>query len=182
MSIDPEIATTNQPYVFTNDNPLNSVDPLGLVYFDIGNIDEGGSAPANFGAGGEGGSGESGGGGGDAKGESPKGAGDDPKTIGDPKSFNPESLRGDTAKEVGERIPSDWKVKGSKSGGGTIYQDPANPGRQIRVMPGYDEGTRGDPLKEGPYAAVSQNGVVTYVPLAGNPILSVPIPRNPILK
>ena len=30
MSIDPEIAITNQPYVFTNDNPLNLEDPVGL--------------------------------------------------------------------------------------------------------------------------------------------------------
>lgn len=29
MSIDPEVATTGQPYVFTNDNPLNQEDPLG---------------------------------------------------------------------------------------------------------------------------------------------------------
>jgi hypothetical protein len=30
MSIDPEVATTDQPYVFTNDDPLNAGDPLGL--------------------------------------------------------------------------------------------------------------------------------------------------------
>jgi hypothetical protein len=30
MSIDPDVATTDQPYVFTNDNPLNSTDPLGM--------------------------------------------------------------------------------------------------------------------------------------------------------
>jgi RHS repeat-associated protein len=29
LSIDPDVATTDQPYVFTNDNPLNSTDPLG---------------------------------------------------------------------------------------------------------------------------------------------------------
>ncbi|MHB8379748.1 MAG: RHS repeat-associated core domain-containing protein [Acidimicrobiales bacterium] len=29
ISIDPLVATTNQPYVFTNDNPLNATDPLG---------------------------------------------------------------------------------------------------------------------------------------------------------
>ncbi len=31
MSIDPDVATTNQPYVFTNDDPLNEEDPLGLT-------------------------------------------------------------------------------------------------------------------------------------------------------
>jgi hypothetical protein len=30
ISIDPDVADTDQPYVFTNDNPLNSEDPLGL--------------------------------------------------------------------------------------------------------------------------------------------------------
>ncbi len=30
LSVDPMVATTNQPYVFTNDNPLNATDPLGL--------------------------------------------------------------------------------------------------------------------------------------------------------
>jgi hypothetical protein len=31
LSIDPDLATTNQPYVFTNDDPLNAEDPLGLL-------------------------------------------------------------------------------------------------------------------------------------------------------
>jgi len=31
LSVDPAVATTDQPYVFTNDNPLNSEDPLGLA-------------------------------------------------------------------------------------------------------------------------------------------------------
>jgi RHS repeat-associated protein len=30
LSIDPDVATTDQPYVFTNDDPLNSSDPTGL--------------------------------------------------------------------------------------------------------------------------------------------------------
>ena len=30
MSIDPDVATTDQPYVFTGDDPLNAEDPLGL--------------------------------------------------------------------------------------------------------------------------------------------------------
>jgi RHS repeat-associated protein len=32
LSIDPDVATTDQPYVFTNDNPLNEEDPLGLCF------------------------------------------------------------------------------------------------------------------------------------------------------
>jgi hypothetical protein len=32
MSIDPDVATTDQPYVFTDDDPLNGTDPLGLCW------------------------------------------------------------------------------------------------------------------------------------------------------
>jgi uncharacterized protein RhaS with RHS repeats len=31
LSIDPDVGTTNQPYVFTDDDPLNSTDPLGAA-------------------------------------------------------------------------------------------------------------------------------------------------------
>ncbi|MGH9019566.1 MAG: hypothetical protein ACRDV0_00905 [Acidimicrobiales bacterium] len=31
LSIDPAVAVTGQPYVFTNDNPQNSTDPLGTL-------------------------------------------------------------------------------------------------------------------------------------------------------
>jgi len=31
LSIDPEVAITDEPYVFTNDDPLNAEDPLGLL-------------------------------------------------------------------------------------------------------------------------------------------------------
>ena len=30
LSIDPQVAITKEPYVFTNDDPLNAEDPLGL--------------------------------------------------------------------------------------------------------------------------------------------------------
>ena len=30
LSIDPDVAATDQPYVFTDDDPLNAEDPLGL--------------------------------------------------------------------------------------------------------------------------------------------------------
>ncbi len=91
--------------------------------------------------------------------------------IGGPAEFDPASLTGETPAEVEARIPSDWTSASSKSGGGEVFSDPANPGRQIRIMPGYGEGVRPDPLSAGPYAVVSQNGVVTKVPLAGNPTL-----------
>jgi RHS repeat-associated protein len=31
LSVDPAVDTTGQPYVFTNDNPLNATDPLGQL-------------------------------------------------------------------------------------------------------------------------------------------------------
>lgn len=40
MSIDPDVADTNQPYVFTNDDPLNASDPngdLGCGFLWLGN-------------------------------------------------------------------------------------------------------------------------------------------------
>jgi hypothetical protein len=30
MSVDPDVATTDQPFMFANDDPLNATDPLGL--------------------------------------------------------------------------------------------------------------------------------------------------------
>jgi RHS repeat-associated protein len=32
LSVDPDVAQTNQPYVFTNDDPLNGTDPLGFCW------------------------------------------------------------------------------------------------------------------------------------------------------
>ena len=49
--------------------------------------------------------------------------------------------------------------------------DPANYGRQIRVMDGYPPGSRPDPITWGPYAEVSQNGDTIKIPLEGNPTL-----------
>ncbi len=97
-----------------------------------------------------------------------------PRKIGGPKEFNPQELRGLTPEEVRARIPDDWTPRPSKSGGGEVYADPANRGRQVRIMPGYPPGSRPDPLTWGPYAEVCQNGVTTKVPLDGNPTLGSP--------
>lgn len=91
--------------------------------------------------------------------------------ISDPKKFDPNTVKGQTPQQVRDRIPSDWPKSGSKAGGGEVFRDPKNPGRQIRIMPGYPKGSRPDPLTTGPYAVVSQNGVTVKVPLAGNPTL-----------
>ncbi|MGH3972567.1 MAG: WXG100 family type VII secretion target [Pseudonocardiaceae bacterium] len=95
----------------------------------------------------------------------------DRETISDPKKFDPGTLKGETPDQVRAGIPSDWTRSGSKTGGGEVFRDPNNPGRQIRIMPGYPEGSRPDPLTTGPYAVVSQNGVTVKIPLAGNPTL-----------
>ncbi|MGA2346640.1 MAG: RHS repeat-associated core domain-containing protein [Candidatus Sulfotelmatobacter sp.] len=46
LSVDPDVETTNQPYAFTNDDPLNAEDPLGLEDLGLG------SGPPDFGVGG----------------------------------------------------------------------------------------------------------------------------------
>lgn len=88
-----------------------------------------------------------------------------------PKEFDPSSLEGLTPEQVRASIPSDWASAGSKAGGGEVFRDPANLGRQIRIMPGYPEGSRPDLITTGPYAAVSQNGEIVKIPLFGNPVL-----------
>ena len=88
-----------------------------------------------------------------------------------PEDFQPGSLTGLTLDQVRNRIPSDWTRGTSKTGYGEVFRDPANPGRQIRIMPGYPLGSRPDLLTTGPYAVVSQNGMTVKVPLFGNPTL-----------
>jgi len=92
-------------------------------------------------------------------------------TWTDPTTFDPSGLRGRTPAEVEAAIPRDWTRVPSRSGGGTVYWDPDRTGRTIRVMPGYVEGNRPDTMTHGPYVVVSQNGIRTRVPLAGNPTI-----------
>jgi hypothetical protein len=92
--------------------------------------------------------------------------------IGDPKTFDPQSIRGMKGTDVENIIPQDWERASSKAGDGAVYRDPGNPGRQIRIMPGYSAGNRPDPMTHGPYAVVSQNGgKPVKIPLEGNPTL-----------
>ena len=65
----------------------------------------------------------------------------------------------------------DWPVRPSSEGEGVVYMDPLRRDRQIRLMDGYLNGNRPDPLTHGPYAVVSQNGETIKVPLEGNPLL-----------
>lgn len=73
--------------------------------------------------------------------------------------------------EVRGSIPSDWTSSISKSGGGEVFHDSVNAGRQIRISPGYPAGSRPDLITTGPYAVVSQNGETIKIPLLGNPTL-----------
>jgi hypothetical protein len=106
------------------------------------------------------------------RGRQPQAPKEPPKKIGGPKDFDPQDLRGLTPAEVKARIPDDWVHNPSARGGGEVYADPANRGRQIRIMPGYPPGSRPDPMTWGPYAVVSQAGnPPVKVPLAGNPMV-----------
>ena len=100
--------------------------------------------------------------------EAPK---ETPKKIGSANDFDPQELRGATPDDVRARIPDDWVRDPSARGGGDVFRDPHNRGRQIRIMPGYPPGSRPDPVTWGPYAVVSQGGRLIKIPLAGNPSL-----------
>jgi uncharacterized protein YukE len=102
----------------------------------------------------------------------PEGPKEPPKKIGGPSDFDPQELRGVSSDDVRARIPDDWQRGPSASGGGEVYVDPVNKGRQIRIMPGYPPGSRPDAVTWGPYAVVSQGGAkIRKIPLEGNPTL-----------
>ena len=68
------------------------------------------------------------------------------------------------------RCASRLDLKPVSDGDGVKYVDPVHEGRQIRVMDGYPPGSRPDPMTEGPYAVISQNGSQPVkVPLFRNP-------------
>ena len=90
--------------------------------------------------------------------------------INDPRLFNPQDLRGLSPKQL-ERLLRDWPIRPSTEGEGIVYLDPLRRDRQIRVMEGYLDGNRPDPLTHGPYAVISQNGGKIKVLLEGNPLL-----------
>ncbi len=92
--------------------------------------------------------------------------------IDNPKLFDPAVLRGRTIEDVRSAIPKEWARKPSRRGNGEVFRDPANSGRQIRIMAGYPAGSRADPVTLGPYAVVSQGGKSPVkIALAGNPTL-----------
>jgi hypothetical protein len=91
--------------------------------------------------------------------------------IHNPRLFKAEDLRGLSKADV-EDLCKGWPVRDSTKGEGIVHVDPMRHGRQIRIMEGYPPGTRPDPITEGPYAVVSQNGhPPVKIPLLGNPVL-----------
>jgi RHS repeat-associated protein len=77
------------------------------------------------------------------------------------------SLTGALGRALG--IPSTWAAKASRTGGGTIYQNPANPtGDTVRVMPGNPNSSF--PNSQGPYVKWMRNGVT--LDQFGNPVAS----------
>ena len=92
--------------------------------------------------------------------------------VNEPRLFNPHELRGSV--EVRGRLAVQGLARARQLAGrgdrprGSRLRD----GRQIRIMDGYPPGTRPDPITEGPYAVVSQNGEPPIkIPLLGNPVL-----------
>ncbi|MGD0851920.1 MAG: polymorphic toxin type 37 domain-containing protein [Acidimicrobiales bacterium] len=145
LSIDPDVEQTNQPYVFTDDDPLNAEDPLGLEEFGygVGPPTEGeGIAGSGFGGtsggGGDSGTGVEGNSGdgnssnGEAKGNVGKGS---DKGENAPEGFN-------KAGEVGS-VPSSMPNFSDPS-------DPPGPGWEWRGNgpPGSSQGSWYDPLND----------------------------------
>jgi hypothetical protein len=92
--------------------------------------------------------------------------------VDNPRLFDPQALRGMKMDNVRAGIPKTWRMTPSRRGNGHVFEDPANRGRQIRLMPGYPVGSRPDLVSTGPYAVVSQLGKQPIkVPLEGNPSL-----------
>jgi hypothetical protein len=88
--------------------------------------------------------------------------------LENPKLFDPHILEGMSMARIRASIPKTWERRPSKSGDGLVFGDPTNKGRYIRIMPGYERGTRADPRTFGPYAVVAQNGIKVKIPLAGS--------------
>ena len=82
----------------------------------------------------------------------------------------PAELTGKTPEQI-DQIMKDKGIQGQPSrGGGTRYPVPGRPGDQVRIEPGNQKNS--DPMKQGPYGKVSQDGKESeHFPLDGNPTL-----------
>ncbi|MHB8143976.1 MAG: hypothetical protein ACYDGX_10085 [Thermoleophilia bacterium] len=82
---------------------------------------------------------------------------------------NIESLRGASMEEVKSLIPNDWEEMPLRRGAGVRYLNPNRPGESIMLE--EESPTAEDPLHQGPYVKISKDGIVTRIPLEGNPVL-----------
>jgi X-X-X-Leu-X-X-Gly heptad repeat protein len=84
-----------------------------------------------------------------------------------------EDLEGKSPKEIDQMMKDrGWPSEPTRDGpgSGTRYPNPDRPGDQVRVMPG--KATDPNPIKQGPYARISEGGKVSDpIPLRGNPTL-----------
>ena len=86
---------------------------------------------------------------------------------------DPNSFKGAKSGDVKEWLNGNgWTNTGkTKSGGGEVFMN-GKKGEQIRLMPGYAEGSRPLPVKTGPYMEMSVGGKkVPTIPLRNNPTL-----------
>ena len=64
---------------------------------------------------------------------------------------------GDAGATVTKQVPSDWTMKTSKNGEGTVFKDPKNPsGNNVRVQGGNPKSP--NPAQQKPYVKQTQNG------------------------
>jgi len=85
----------------------------------------------------------------------------------------PDSFKGAKSGDVKEWLGNNgWSSTGkTKSAGGEVFMN-GKKGEQIRLMPGYEAGTRPLPIKTGPYMEMSVGGQkAPTIPLRNNPTL-----------
>ena len=68
--------------------------------------------------------------------------------------------------DVTDRLPDDWEAKPNRSGTGTRWQDPDNPGNGVRIDQGNPDNTQ--PSQQEDHVVVRHNGRV--IGRDGNPI------------
>ena len=77
-------------------------------------------------------------------------------------------------------IPAGWRIRGTRSGGGTRYYDPSNPGNSVRVMQGSP--TSPHPNSQVPYVRWQRNGKPLDINGHELPSANVPEAHIPLEK
>jgi hypothetical protein len=89
--------------------------------------------------------------------------------IGDINFKNIKSLIGANPSDIEKLIPSTWIKSPLKKGNGVRYINPSKKGESIMIETGWDNAQ--DLIHSGPYVRITQDGMVSRIPLKGNPIL-----------